>query len=181
MNQVWRFLLGRPSVLVATALVGAVVTFGLVRFAATADASASSPVPANVQSYLYSAYGISIANLDSVPASAITADQATAVAKSSFGWVRGGSATRYLVRFTDAHAGLIAGSPPFRGTEPVTLLHVDKPVWLVTIPDAKIPIFGRHRQPSGSSTRLPGHYTATLCVFVDLVTGTYLKAVTVPT
>lgn len=177
-----RLAAGTVAVLVVTAAV-------LISSLAAGGATASPPpmVPASIQSGLRNVYGFDLANLDpttlSVP---ITADQAIQEAKTRFGYLGGGTPIAYFVSLTTPNTGTIpASSVPadLSSPPPFTPLAVNKPAWLVTIPNVTITPAGSLRFPAKHQRQkrrrsdhrrlaaLGAAYVETLCVFVDPETG----------
>jgi hypothetical protein len=147
------------------------------RFAPTrAYASTSPPAPADLSTALARLYSIDVSSPQATDIPAIAGSEAEAIATSSFAWAGGSPPATYLVRYTDHRSARVGNGegPVIPDRTSVTPLFTDKLVWLVAIPNATIPIIAPHGRPSGPRT-----YMATLCVFVDPTTRTYLKAVAI--
>ena len=151
----------------------AVIAGGLAGAVRHGDATAASTaIPVSIADGLQRAYRITVSETVPTVPPAVAADRAIAVAKENFGWAGSDSATAHFVTFTDLNWGDIVNQRSPGVLEGATVIpkFVGKPVWLVLLPNARIPLFGG---------KTASFYMATLCVFVDPASGAFLKAATV--
>ncbi len=138
--------------------------------------SSNVAAPTLVQSSLETAYQIDVVAADSSEVPPIDASNAATIANLEFTWAGGGPPMSYLVRFTDKNWGAVGdGSGPVVPDRAlVKPFYVNKLVWLVVIPSAVIPVISPQGKDGG-----PKADVETLCVFIDPMTGDFLKAVTI--
>lgn len=136
--------------------------------------SQSDGVPEDVRINLEREEGVT---LHGEPSARARVDANRAIrAASGFGFGSEGSASAYLVRYSDPNdceyaSELDAGQPETAQCTPLT---VDRLAWLVVFRDVEAPIFG----PPGRSG--PDTYDATVAAFVDARSGREISAVTLP-
>jgi hypothetical protein len=136
--------------------------------------SQSDELPADVRITLERDYDVTLHGEPRARAR-VDANRAIRVA-SGFGFGSQGSASAYLVRYSDPNdceyaTELDAGQPETAQCTPLT---VNRLAWLVVFRDVEAPIFG----PPGR--RGPDTYDATVAAFVDARSGREISAVTLP-
>jgi hypothetical protein len=136
--------------------------------------SQSDDLPADVRINLERDYDVT---LHGEPWARAPVDANRAIrAASGFGFGSEGSASAYLVRYSDPNdceyaSELDAGQPETAQCTPLT---VNRLAWLVVFRDVEAPIHG----PAGRGG--PGTYDATVASFVDARSGREISAVTLP-
>lgn len=136
--------------------------------------SQSDELPADVRINLERDYDVTVRR---EPWARARVDANRAIrAASGFGFGSEGSASAYLVRYSDPDdcqyaSELDAGEPETAQCKPLT---VNRLAWLVVFRDVEAPIFG----PPGR--RGPETYKATVAAFVDARSGREISAVTLP-
>jgi hypothetical protein len=142
--------------------------------ASASSESQGDELPADVRINLERDYAIT---LHGEPSARARVDANRAIrAASGFGFGSEGSASAYLVRYSDPDdceyaSELDAGQPETAQCTPLT---VNRLAWLVVFRDVEAPIFG----PPGR--RGPDTYDATVAAFVDARSGREISAVTLP-